>query len=244
MFRVTCCMAKIEIQKYKITKRIQETHNVFLLNLVPEKGEVFDFLPGQFVMFHIYNQDGTVWKKMPYSLCTPPETKDHIQLGIKVYGEFTQRTSELKEGDVVGISGPFGRFIFREEEMKNVMMLAGGIGITPFLCSIRHATVRLLSNKITLIYANHALHDIAFRNEFQILDTKNKNFNIIYALDHPPAGWRGQTGYVTQEMIEQNCSDLQNTYFFLCGPPSFMDAILKHLAELGVENEKIKIEKF
>jgi glycine betaine catabolism B len=231
------------MEKYKITHRIQETHDVISLYLSPQTGDVLDFKPGQFVMLHLFNADGTEWRKLPYSICSSPTEKNHLHLGFKIEGEFTQKTATLDEEDLVGISGPFGRFVLGEK-MKRVVMLAGGIGITPFLSMIRFATAKNLDDTIALIYANKTTNDIAFKNALQELAAKNKNFSVTFSIDKPVPGWRGETGYVTQDMVKKTCHAMKDTFFMLCGPPPFVHAMENMLAECGVKKEFIKKEKF
>lgn len=231
-------------QNYIISRHIRETHNVVILDLKPEEGEVFSFHPGQFVMLHLNNHDGTQWRKLPYSICSSPLEKKHIQLCFKIYGEFTQRMAKLEEGEVVEISGPYGRFTFHENPMESVVMLAGGIGITPFMSMLRYVTVKNLPNSMLLLYGNQTPHDIAFRNELYELETKNKNISVVYTVDQAAPGWRGETGFINVSMLEKYCSPLNGKYFFLCGPMAFVETMKKILLACRINKDYVIIEKF
>src|SRR3989338_2572149 len=115
-----------ETFSYKVIKNKMETHNVILLQLQPFKGQVFHFLPGQFVMLVLYDTGGKEWQARPFSIASSPTNSKYLELGIKIYGEYTHKAAELKVGEKVGIRGPFGGFVFDENKMKNIVMLAGG----------------------------------------------------------------------------------------------------------------------
>lgn len=234
-----------QIFPYIVSKKIQFTHDIVGLNLVPQKGQIFDFKPGQFVMLVIYNKQGKVWQQRPYSICSSPTNKDYLQLAVKIYGEFSQKMGSLKKGDQVGITGPYGVFIFKAKEMKEVVFLAGGIAITPFISAIRYAANKNLKNKFTLFYSNKTKKDIAFYNELKILAKNNNNFKVIFLLTREtPDQWEGEKYRINEKILKNYCLPFKEKYFFICGPAEFIETINKYLLKIGVSQDYIKIEKW
>ncbi|MCH7758858.1 hypothetical protein IID20_00655 [Patescibacteria group bacterium] len=234
-----------QIFPYIVNQKIQLTHDVVGLNLVPQKGQIFDFKPGQFVMLVIYNKQGKVWHQQAFSICSSPSNKDYLQLAVKVYGKFSQKAGSLKKGDQVGISGPYGVFTFETKEMKEVIFLAGGIGITPFISAIRYAENKNLENKLTLFYSNKTKEDIAFSDELKILAQNIKNFKVNFLLTQKaPEQWDGEKCRIDQEILKNYCLPFKGKYFFLCGPLGFIETIDTYLRKLGVSQNYIKVEKW
>jgi len=134
-------------------------------------------------MLTLYDKEGNVWQQRPFSICSSSLNKKFIQLAIKVYGEFTQKVITLKKGNNVGISGPYGFFVFNEKKMKETVLLAAGIGITPFMSIIRYISESELTNKILLFYSNKRIENIVFLEELKSISQKHKNIKIIFFFD-------------------------------------------------------------
>ena len=101
--------------------------SIFLLN---NEGRII-FLAGQWVYWHLLNQDGSSWGRAAFSVSSAPgEFDEEFQLGVKVQG-FHQKGGQLQPGDVIGIQGPFGVFTL-PKQADHLVFFAGGIGVTPF----------------------------------------------------------------------------------------------------------------
>lgn len=232
---------------YKLDKKSKLARNIYALNLVPQKGAVFDFFPGQFVMVGIYDKDGNIVDQRAFSLCSSPLNKEYIQLGVKVYGDFSQWLISRKNGDIVGISGPNGFFTFDEKRMKHVVFFAGGIGIAPFMSTIRYVCDKVLDNRLTVFYSNKTRHDIAFYKELKSIAKNNKNILIIFTLTSPLSSrlfWNREKGRIMPEMVKKYCAPYDNKYFFLCGPKKFMTDMIDYLIKFDVSENYIKKERW
>jgi len=233
-----------EIFRYKINN-IKKSHHVVILDIVPEKGDIFDFKSGQFIMLTLYDEKGAVWQEHPFSICSSPLNKKYLQLAIKVYGNFTQKVATLKKNDRIGISGPFGIFTFDETKMKDIVFIAGGIGITPFISIIRYIFQKKFPNKLKLLYSNKSKKDITFFRELKSISRKDKNIKLIFTLTRKiPYFWRNERGRINEMMLKKYCPSFENKYFFLCGPLDFMESITKQLIKNGVPENHIKTERF
>lgn len=235
----------LKIFPYKLDTKTQFSSDKLSLNFVPEKGSVFNFKPGQWVFLYFYNNNGSLWGKLAFSVCSAPTNKVYIQLGIKVAGTFTQRMAKMKTGERVGISGPYGFFTFEEKKMRNTVFLAGGIGITPFMSMIRYIKDKKLKNKLTFIYSNRDKNDIAFYKELELLSQQSKDCRVIFTLTGKiPTLWRGEKGRINGRILRKYCFPYKEKYFFICGPLPFMEKMVKYLKHSGVSQDRIKIERF
>lgn len=232
--------------QFRVTALRRTTPSVVVVTLTPVENGIFPFTPGQFVMLQLFNPNATPWRQKAYSMCSTPNQTDSLEFGLKVMGEFTQHVAALKVGDRVDVRGPYGVFTL-QPNMNDVVFLAGGIGITPFLSIIRNETEAQSPRNLTLLYANRTRDDIAFLPELLSLAERNPRLRICFFLESgelPTLPVTTVAGRVTVEILKQMCPTLTGKYFFLCGPPPFMDAMLACLTEQGVNRDMIKIEKF
>src|SRR5262249_9715700 len=149
-----------------------------------------------------------------------------------------------REGDQLDVSGPYGRFTFRGEEAPSVIFIAGGVGITPLMSSIRYLTDQSWNGRIDLIYACARLDSVIFREELDQLTRRHPNLHVTIVLDSEPSdAWAGPRGYVTSDLLGR-VPDIRSRRIHLCGPPVMMDAVKKALGRLGVTEDSIKTELF
>lgn len=235
-----------KVARYIINRIIQDANATFSLQLVPQRGDVFPYKPGQFSMIHLFGDDGvTMWQKKAYSMASEPMNREYLEFGIKIHGDFTQKMATLKERDVVGVEGPYGIFTYDADTHKDVVMFAGGIGITPFISMIRFATEQQLGNKILLYYFNQTEEDISYKSVIDDLASKNPHLAVVYSVDNPlTSEWRGEAGFVNEEKVVSRVRDFSNKHFFMCGPMPFMKAVELILQANGVSQSFIKKEIF
>ena len=113
-------------------------------------------------------------------------------------------------GDWARIDAPYGQFTF-EGEYPKIAMLAGGIGITPFMSICKNATDKHLDSKITLFYGCRTDGDIAFKEEFESMQNENKNLKMLCIVNQPSSEWKGETGIITADMIKKMLPDYKET---------------------------------
>jgi ferredoxin-NADP reductase len=233
-------MALFPIRRFRIVERRQDTPETFSIMLEPADGEpLFAYKAGQFVMMHLFNPDGSVWAKAAYSLATAPiEATKHIELGIKIHGDFTKRVSTFRVGNEVGIQGPYGAFTLKDDADRYVFF-AGGIGVTPLRSMIRDVLLAKKPVEMVLLYSDKTRADMAYEAEFRDLAATHPQFRFIPVLTREtPDGWDGETSRINRAMIEAHVPDLERGRYYVCGPHAFMDMMKTTLAELGVDTSK------
>jgi len=218
----------------------KETPDVKSLKL-GVKGHGFSYKPAQFVYLSL-NAGDAGSDSRPLSIASSP-TEDFIMVSTKITSsDFKQRLDKIKAGDAVAIRGPIGTFILKEDA-KEIVMLGGGIGVTPFRDMIKYATDKRLQAKITLIYSNKTQDDIVYKDEWPVFEKENPNLKVVNTITDD-ANWRGRKGRIDEAMIREFCSDLNNALFYVCGPPGMVNAMLELLIRMGVAGTNIKVERF
>ena len=124
-------------------------------------------------------------------------------------------------------------------------MIAGGVGITPMMSSIRFLTDQSWEGTIHLVYACARLDAAIFREELTYLAKRHSNLSVTLVLSEEPSeSWTGARGFVTGQLLSQRIPDLVERRIHLCGPPPMMEAVKKALAELGIAADHIHTELF
>lgn len=215
-----------------------------------ELGKPFTYLPGQYAAISFANSHR--WSAVRcFSISSSPLDQDRLEFGIRVGGRYTKALTELKAGDLVKVIGPFGKFIFDQNIHKNIVMCAGGIGITPFMSMIRYASTLKLDNKITLIVSARSKEEIPYFQELQSLVQQNKHLSIIYVVDGDKPELASNdpskiyTGRITEEVLnDASEGNFVVPVFFLCGPPPFMKGVSEMLTKAGADSSNIVTETF
>lgn len=209
------------------------THDV--LRIVTEKPQKHTFTPGQATEVSI-NKSGWKDKKRPFTFTGLPDS-NFLEFTIKTYPSHKGVTNELlqlKENDMLILNDVFGAITYKDEGV----FIAGGAGVTPFICILRYLQSKKEIGNNKLIFANKNKGDIILENEFKKL--LGKNFINILS-DEKADGYAH--GQITEGFLKTHLNDsTKNVY--ICGPPPMMDAIEKQLANLKIDKKQIIKEVF
>ncbi len=233
---------------YKVVDVIQESRNVWTIKLSPLGNEkCINYYPGQFHYITLQRSNGLPVEEHPFTISSSPLKPELISSTIKESGDFTSTISHTKTGDKVFIQGPFGRFsyIFRPEE-RDLVFIAGGVGITPFMSMLRHMRDARFNINVILFYANKTRDDIVFRDELAEIEASDcPGLQVVHILSKPDTDWKGESVHLTKDKIHFYCSnDLAKKSFYLCGPPMMTAHIQRALINLGVSKKRIHFENF
>jgi ferredoxin-NADP reductase len=166
---------------------------------------------------------------------------------IKALGDFTSTMGQTRVGDRAAVHGGFGRFSYvLYPKERDLVFIAGGIGITPLMSMIRHMQDTRDTRQVLLLYANKDQSGIVFSRELSEIEAGgHPSLRVVHVLGSPGPGWKGETGFVDEEKILRLCGDdLDGKIFYVCGPSGLIDAVLDALTGLGVEDYRIRIEIF
>ncbi len=195
-----------------------------------------------------------------YSMANYPEESDIIMLNVRIAtpppgaqgippGVMSSYIFNLKSGDKVTISGPFGEFFARDTQ-NEMVFIGGGAGMAPMRSHIFDQLRRLKSKrKITFWYGARSLREMFYVNDFDTLQKENPNFKWHIALSEPKPedNWTGYTGFIHNVLYEnylKNHPAPEDCEYYMCGPPMMNAAVIKMLLDIGVERENILLDDF
>jgi len=228
---------------------VTETPNVKTFRLLPSPNDrflPFTFVPGQFlnVAFGI----GGARMNRSYSISSSPTQREHIELTVRreARGAVSRHINDLLEvGDQIETAGPVGKFTFTGTEADSIVLISGGVGITPMMSITRYLTERSWAGDIFFIYTCRAPADFIFANEVAALQRINNSLHVAVTISRAEGtDWKGLRGRITKELLTQTVPDLASRTVHLCGPPSMMDSLKAVLAEVGVPPDRLKTEAF
>jgi ferredoxin-NADP reductase len=200
------------------------------------------YKPGQY-FFVTLKQDGKELSKH-FSFSSSPTEKDFFEFTKRLTDhEYSTALKAAKVGDWARIDAPYGQFTF-EGEYPKIALLAGGIGITPFISICKNATDKRLESQITLFFGCRTENDIPFRQELESMQQANKNFKVHLVLNQPSSDWKGATGIITTDMIQKELPDYKDNIFYCCGPPGMVTAMEKLITSIGLPQTQLKLEYF
>jgi Na+-transporting NADH:ubiquinone oxidoreductase subunit F len=182
--------------------------------------------------------------KFTIRIATPPPGKEDLPPGVGSSYVFN-----LKPGDRVTISGPYGDFFAKQTE-REMCFIGGGAGMAPLRSHIRQLLLGEGSKRrITFWYGARSRQEMFYDEEFKELEARFSNFSYHVALSDPQPEdkWDGPTGFIHQVALEQYLGDHPDPTeieYYLCGPPPMVAAVEKMLYDLGVENDMIAYDKF
>lgn len=231
---------------FTVTDVKQERGGVWTISMKPKAGRQIHFHPGQFGWL-------TAWKtpfsdsEHPFSLVSSAETTDSLQMSIKNQGPFTATIQNLKAGDKVYLDGPYGSFtVDRYPDAKKLVIIPGGIGVTPLMSMLRTLAARGDQRPIKVIYANQTWDSVTFREEMEEL-RQRLNMELVYVIERPPEDWQGESGFLNSKILKKYIPEDwmgEDTEVFLCGPTVMMDAVEKALLQTGFTEKKIRTERY
>lgn len=234
--------------KLKVLRVFDETPSVRTFRMGDPGGGTlpFDYLPGQFLDLTVAIDGKPV--KRSYTIASSPVERDYVEITVKreaqgVVSGYLQ--DKVKERDELQISAPSGRFTFTGTEANSIVLIGGGVGITPLMSVIRYLTARGWPNPIVLLYCFREPRDFIFREELEYLQRRNPNLRVIAAATRRGREpWIGLEGRFSKEIIAYSLPKIASYRIHLCGPPPMMEGIRGMLLELGVPKEQIKTEAF
>ena len=224
---------------------ITETDSAKTFRMAPLTGKLPYFRAGQYINLFV-NIDG-VQTSRPYSIASAPG-KAYLDITVRrMDGGFVSHylLDRVKVGDQFESSGPNGTFYFEPLiDSSNLVFLAGGSGITPFMSIIREVTHKKLPVNIHLIYGSRIPEDIVYRKELDSIARKHSNIKVDYVISEPPTGWKGHQGFLDKAMITSLVGSVEGKTFFMCGPSQMYTLCAKVLESLAIPARRSKKEVF
>lgn len=230
----------------RVAAKIKETDTVSTLRLVVASGHLPPFQAGQYINL-LVEIDG-VCTGRPYSISSPPNQIAYYDITIRrVDNGFVSSylLDQVKVGDILQSTGPAGQFYYNPLiHGKDLVFLAGGSGVTPFMSMIREVTDRMLDRKIHLLYGCRSPQEAIFHQELLELAAAYANFSYDLVISDPVSDYEGLTGLIDADLILSRIGSVEGKTFFICGPQEMYAFTIPELKKLGVPDRRIRRELF
>ena len=228
---------------------ITETPSVKTFRLLPPSIEQFlpfTFIPGQFLNLAFWI--GGARMNRSYSISSSPNQREYVDLTIRrePRGAVSRHIVDLlKVGDIIEAGGPVGKFTFDGTEADSIVLISGGVGITPMVSITRYLTEQSWPGEIYFIYVCRTPGDYILVDTITALERENPKLHVIITMTRPEStNWQGPRGHLTAELLVQAIPELTSRRIHICGPIPMMNATKALLTEMGVPLEQLKTEAF
>ncbi len=232
----------------RVAAIFRETTTVKTFRLMAMEGGAipFSFLPGQFLTFSAMIDGKPI--RRSYTIASSPAQRDYVEITVKREEQGAESRylhDQVAVGDHLDVSGPSGVFTFTGKETDSVVLISGGVGITPMMCVLRYLTDCGYPGDIFFIHGTRIAQDVIFREELDYLQKRHGNVHVTFTIaDSEDASWTGAKGQISKELIMQAVPEIARRRVHVCGPPAMMEVVKAQLVELGVSRDKIKMEAF
>lgn len=182
-----------------------------------------------------------------FSLASAPQ-EDLLMIATRMRDTaFKRALRALPIGAEVKIEGPFGDLTLHNKSSRAAVLLAGGIGITPFRSIIVRAAREKLPHRIFLFYGNRRPEDAAFLEELRAIEKENPNYKLIAAMseiEKSKTPWQGETGFIGKAMLSKYVTGAASPIYYVAGPPAMVKAMRDLLNRASVDDDDIRAEEF
>jgi ferredoxin-NADP reductase len=214
------------------------------------KPDGFEFAPGQAIDLVLPSQsagDNNQHGRHTFSIVSAPfETKLVIATRMRD-SVFKNSLKALPIGAKLTIDGPFGSMRLHKDRARAGILIAGGIGITPFVSILRQANHDQLPQRLILLYSNRRPEDTAFLANLLDLEERNPQFRLVATMTDMQLSnrtWPNQTGFITADLLRSVVGELPKPVFYVVGPPGMVEAMRQTLHQNGTSDDDICTEEF
>lgn len=211
-----------------------------------ERPDSFDFKPGQAIDL-VLPEAGAPQLRHTFSIVNAP-FEDNVTIATRMRDSpFKRALKLLAVGAPVRIEGPSGSLVLHQDTRRPAVLIAGGIGVTPFISMIRQAAHDQAAQYLLLVYCNRRPEDAPFLSELTPLERLNSNFRLMATMTKPAQSnihWNGRRGPIDEALLRQVAGTMNEPIYYLAGPPGMVDAMRQTLTDIGVADPAIHSEAF
>jgi predicted ferric reductase len=233
LFRVVAPIVAALRFRLRVVEVTREAADVVSLRIEGRRLDKLHADAGQFFLWRFL--DGRRWwKAHPYSLSAAPDGRS-LRITVKDLGDDSGRLGEIRPGTRVLVEGPFGVFTEAVRSRRKVLLIAGGIGITPI-----RALLESMRGDLVVVYRVLADDHVIFRDELEELRADRGATLHVVVGDHLGEG----RDLLSPRHLRELVPDLDEREVYLCGPPAMTAAIGRNLREARVERRHVHVERF
>ncbi|MGH9475134.1 MAG: ferredoxin--NADP reductase [Terriglobales bacterium] len=214
-----------------------------------EKPAGFDFRAGQTIDLKLPQlPDSTPGGNLrTFSLADDPSAAA-LLVATRMRGSaFKNEFAAMPLGGALDFEGPFGDFTLPNRDTRTIVLLAGGIGITPFRSMACDAAHRKLGHRIVMFYGNRRPEDAAFLGDLMALQSGNPRFTCVPVMSEMETSsrpWTGLHGLIDGKLMSEHLKQAHEPLYFIAGPPGMVTALRVTLHGTGVDDDDIRTEEF
>lgn len=225
------------LHEAEIVERIDETPSIFTLRLRftdPKVHAAYSFEPGQFNMLYLFGVG-----EVPISIVSDPQDERMYDHTIRAVGRVTKGLAQLREGDRLGVRGPYGRgWPIRQAEGQDIVITTGGLGCAPVVSVINYVLRRRERyNKLTIMQGVKHADDMIWRSRYEEWD-RLPNTRVLLAASRGGPMWPHRVGHVPV-LFDDADIDPNKSTVMMCGPEGMMLAVIKELLARELPEEKL-----
>lgn len=226
--------------QWKVAHIAHHTRSLRTITLTSERKAPFAYLPGQFAFLSI--TDPHISREAhPFSLSSTPTNNHAVTMTIRSCGDWTEKLHHLQPGSDAALWGPFGQFSYLLHQAPELVFIAGGIGITPFMSMLRHMADNADQRPVLLVWTCRKKEDLIFHSELKQLEQSLPALRTFVHLT-------GETA-TDSRINEKHLAPLLQPVsvqagIYLCGPPSMTASLRPLLIHLGYPINNIHSEAF
>jgi len=214
-----------------------------------EKPTGWTFKAGQFIDITLLDPAETdaEGNTRGFSIASAPQEETLMVATRMRDTAFKRVLKTMPLGTAAKIEGPFGNLTLHNNATRPAVLLAGGIGITPFRSILFRAANEKLPHRIFLFYSNRRPEDAPFFEALQALEKQNSNYKLIATMtgmEHSHKEWHGETGLITQELLARYLQNAVSPIYYIAGPAGMVKGLHTMLNEAGVDDDDIRTEEF
>ena len=237
--------------KKKLVLKLREARKVAndTYNFIFKTDKKMKFRPGQYLEWTISDKGADSRGNRRYFTIASSPTEKDIIMGVKFYprpSSFKKELASMKPGEIILASQLSGDFTLPKDKKKKLVFVAGGIGVTPFRSMIKYLIDKKEKRDIVIMYSNKKISDIAYADLFdqayRLLGIKT--VHILTDPKSTPSYWKGEKGYINQEMLTREIPDFKDRTFYISGPHSMVVSFSDVLNSLGVDKSQMKKDFF
>ena len=229
----------------RLAEIIEVAHDVKTFRLVEPAGKIpFEFLPGQFLTFAI--EPFGIPTKRSYTIASSPTRRDSIEITVKreTNGLVSRWLHDAaKPGDLFDVVAPNGTFTFTGAEEQSIVLIGGGVGLTPLMSVTRYLADISWPGDIHLLLSFRSPREYPFQEEIATLQARNSRLRVAATMSDPEVEeWTGARGRIDKAFLASAVPNIATQRVHLCGPLAMMNAVTAALLDLGVPPDRIKKE--
>ena len=233
-YRILAPFASAFRYQLRVAEVIPESSEVTSLRITGRNLDRLKARPGQFFIWRFLTR-GHWWTAHPFSLSAAPDGRS-FRITAKAAGDHTSRMGRIRVGTRVVAEGPFGDFTELARRRAKVLLVAGGIGITPV-----RALLERMEGDVVAIYRVINQDDVVFADELAELEQR-RGVKVRYVVgDHATPEGRN---LLSPEHLRELVPDLAERDVYLCGPPAMVEVTEQRLRDAGVPRRRLHIERF